>query len=89
MTESSGRHEEPTLSIRKEEMDKKCFVVPVRSSDGNKLLTCLENPDTSATSDNYEKYGNFYYLYNPSIENKLTKVEENLIWNPDNNANFC
>lgn len=84
VTTGSRGIENPALKTRREEIDKKCFVVPAKSSVGNKLLTCLEGTDVPATTDENEEYGNSYYLYNPFIENKWTKVEGNLMWNPDN-----
>ncbi|AFN65109.1 hypothetical protein WEN_01570 [Mycoplasma wenyonii str. Massachusetts] len=78
----TGETSNPSVVVT-ESFDKKCFIIPARSSDGVELLTCYEDKKIREDADsNEEEYDSIFHIYDKSKPSNPVEIDKSLLWNP-------
>ncbi|AFN65221.1 hypothetical protein WEN_02160 [Mycoplasma wenyonii str. Massachusetts] len=87
LSHSGSSMSSPTPVIKKEEFDKKCFVVPAESNGGNdiKLLTCYDPKKfiNKEFTEEQPEYDSIFHILDTSKTDNPVKINEKLEWNPE------
>lgn len=81
LTTSEEAH--PSVVVT-ESFDKKCFIIPARSSDGVELLTCYEDKKIREDAEAHEEeYDSIFHIYDRSKKSVPVEVSGKLLWEPE------